>query len=112
MFVYVTHRSSHIIKLFRTSMEQSKAGASGGGQPKNKRQRGGPTGKNVVVLKSCDVTVRDDGTVFMPNTIELAQLKKEEIGQFKTDVQISSRMTDEDIKRIIVEKFPFLQCQR
>ena len=94
------------------SMEQSKAGASGEAQPKNKRQRGGPTGKNVVVLKSCDVIVRDDGTVSMPNTIELARLKKEENGQFKTDVQISSRMTDEDIKRIIVEKFPFLECQR
>ena len=93
------------------SMEQWKAGASGGAQPEI-RQRGGPTGKNVMVLKSCDVTVKDNGTVSMPNTIELAQLKKEEKGQFKKEVQISSSMTDEDIKRIIVKEFPFLECQR
>ena len=40
------------------------------------------TGKSVVVLKPCDVVERD-GTVFMPNTIEMAQLKKSEKGSLK-----------------------------
>ena len=69
------------------------------------------TGKSVVVLKPCDVVERD-GTVFMPNTIEMAQLKKAGKGQFKKNVQFSSKMTESDIKGILVEKFPFLNCQR
>ena len=70
-----------------------------------------PTEKNIVVLKSSDVTKRDE-LVFLPNTIEMAQLKKPEKGQFKTKVQISSKMTEVDIKNILVEKFPFLKHQR
>ena len=70
-----------------------------------------PTGKSVVVLKPCDVIVRN-GTVFMPNTIEMAQLKKSEKGQFKTNVQISSKMTEMEIKRILVQTFPYLESKR
>ena len=76
-----------------------------------KKEPGALTGKSVVVLKPCDVVERD-GTVFMPNTIEMAQLKKSEKGQFKTNVQISSKMTEMDIKRILVETFPFLANKR
>ena len=76
-----------------------------------KKEPGALTGKNVVVLKLCDV-VEKDGTVFMPNTIEMAQLKKLGKGQFKTNVQFSSKMTESEIKRILVEEFPFLKCQR
>ena len=64
-----------------------------------------------MVLKPCDVVERD-GTVFMPNTIEMAQLKKSEKGQFKTNVQISSKMTEMDIKRILVKTFPYLESKR
>ena len=76
-----------------------------------KKESGALTGKSVVVLKPCDVVERD-GTVFMPNTIEMAQLKKSEKGQFKTNVQISSKMNEMDIKRILVETFPFLTNKR
>ena len=76
-----------------------------------KKEPGALTGKSVVVLKPCDVVERD-GTVFMPNTIEMAQLKKSEKGQFKTNVQISSRMTESDIELILVETFPFLENKR
>ena len=69
------------------------------------------TGKSVVVLKPLDVVERD-GTVFMPNTIEMAQLKKSEKGQFKTNVQISSKMTEMDIRRILVKTFPYLESKR
>ena len=76
-----------------------------------KKDPGALTGKSVVVLKPCDVVERD-GTVFMPNTIEMAKLKKSEKGQFKTNVQISSKMTEMDIKRILVETFPYLESKR
>ena len=76
-----------------------------------KKEPGALTGKSVVVLKPFDVVERD-GTVFMPNTIEMAQLKKSEKGQFKTNVQISSKMNEMDIKRILVETFPFLTNKR
>ncbi|XP_073227617.1 uncharacterized protein [Porites lutea] len=76
-----------------------------------KKEPGALTGKSVVVLKPCDVVERD-GTVFMPNTIEMAQLKKSEKGQFKTNVQISSKMSESDIKLILVETFPFLENKR
>ena len=76
-----------------------------------KKEPGALTGKSVVVLKPCDVVERD-GTVFMPNTIEMAQLKKSEKGQFKTNVQISSKMTEMDIKKILVKTFPYLESKR
>ena len=78
---------------------------------REKKEPGALTGKSVVVLKPCDVVERD-GTVFMPNTIEMAHLKKSEKGQFKKNVQISSKMTEMDIKRILVETFPYLESKR
>ena len=94
-----------------TSMEQSRARASGVAPPKKKKEPGTLTGKSVVVLKPCDVIERD-GTVFMPNTIGMAQLKKAEKGQLKTNVQISSKMTEKDIRKTLVETFPFLRYRR
>ena len=76
-----------------------------------RKEPGAPTLKNIVVLKSNDVARRGDN-VFMPNTIEMAQLKKPGKGQFKTNVQISSVMEEKDIKRMLVEIFPFLEHQR
>ena len=64
-----------------------------------------------MVLKPCDVVVRNE-TVFMPNTIEMAQLKKTEKGQFKKNVPFSSKMTEMDVKKILVATFPCLDCQR
>ena len=76
-----------------------------------KKEPGTNTGKSVVVLKGSDVT-RRDGIVFMPNTIEMAKIKKKENGQFKTNVQFSSKMTSADIKGMLVGTFPFLQYHR
>ena len=76
-----------------------------------KKEPGAPTGKNVVVLKNNDVKEKD-GIVLMPNTIDMAQLKKSQRGQFKTNVQISSKMTERDIKEILEEAFPFLKNKR
>ena len=76
-----------------------------------KKEPGALTGKNLVALKRNDVKEKD-GIVFMPNTIEMAQLKKPEKGQFKTNVQISSKMSDIEIRKIIEESFPFLANKR
>ena len=78
---------------------------------RTKKDSGAPAGKSVVVLKSTNVTIRND-SVFMPNTIEMAQLKKKEKGQFLTNVQISSKMTQQDIKELLISLFPYLGDQR
>ena len=70
-----------------------------------------PVGKSVVVLKSSNVTIRND-SVFMPNTIEMAQLKKKEKGQFLTNVQVSRKMSEQDIKELLISVFPYLGDQR
>lgn len=71
-----------------------------------------PTKKSVRVLKQCDVKV-SDGTVLMPNEGEKAQLQKPEKGQFKTKVHIADEnMTEMDVKRLLVETFPFLENAR
>ena len=69
------------------------------------------TGKSVVVLRTRDVRVRND-FVFMPNTIEMAQLKKQSRGQFKRNVQISLQMTETDVKHTLMELFPILEGKR
>ena len=78
---------------------------------RKKKDSGAPAGKNVVVLKSCDVTIGHN-YVRMPNTIEMAQLKKKEKGQFVTNVQISSKMTQQDIRELLIRLFPYLGDQR
>ena len=78
---------------------------------RKKKDSGTPAKKSVVVLKSCDVTIGDN-YVGMPNTIEMAQLKKKERGQFLTNVQISSKMTQKDIRELLISLFPYLGDQR
>ena len=78
---------------------------------RKKKDSGTPVGKNVVVLKSCNVTLRNN-FVFMPNTIEMAQLKKKEEGQFLKNVQISSQMSQKDIRELLISSFPYLGDQR
>ena len=78
---------------------------------RKKKDPGAPAGKNVVVLKSSNVTIRNN-SVFMPNTIEMARLKKKEKGQFLTNVQISSKMSQQDIRELLISLFPYLGDQR
>ena len=78
---------------------------------KRMKKEPGITGKSVVVLRGRDVVVRS-GIAFMPNTIEMAQLKKREKGQFKTNVQFCSKMTEADVKKLLMDTFPYLENQR
>lgn len=65
---------------------------------RNQMRKSGTKGKNVVVLKSDDVDIKGP-RVFMPNTIEMANIKKPNKGQFETGIQISSTMTDADVEK-------------
>ena len=76
-----------------------------------KRDQSGVTGKNIVVLRSQDV-VRRGGVFFMPNTIEMACIKKPGMGQFKTNVEFSSIMSEDDVKERLERTFPLLTGQR
>ena len=77
-----------------------------------KRMKSGSvTGKSVVVLRHSDVTI-GLSSVLMPNTIEMAQLKKPLKGQFKRNVEFSSEMSELDVKRALTENFPILKDER
>ncbi|XP_068727274.1 uncharacterized protein [Montipora capricornis] len=76
-----------------------------------KRIKNSSGGKSVVVLKKGDVTIRKK-IVYMPNTIEMAQLKKLGRGQFRTQVPIDSGMTVEHIETLLKKFFPCLEGQR
>lgn len=52
--------------------------------------------KNVVVLLGCDVHKNDD-KVYMPNTKEMAQLKRPEREQFKTGIKLTWNMTEKNV---------------
>lgn len=88
---------------------------SSGEEPSPKRHKGDPDapkpGKSVVVLLDSDVTVRD-GHVFMPNTIEMAQLKKPDKGQYVGKLNFTSEMTEEDILEQLQLNFPILKDKR
>ena len=77
-----------------------------------KRMKSGSvTGKSVVVLRHSDVTI-GMSSVLMPNTIEMAQLKKPTKGQFKRDVRFSSEMSELDVRRALIQNFPILIDER
>ena len=76
---------------------------------RKKKDSGAPAGKSVMVLKSCDVTI-EDNYVRMPN--KMARLKKKKKKQFLTNVQISSKMTQKDIRELLISLFPYLGDQR
>ena len=78
---------------------------------RKKKDSGAPAGKNAVVLKCSDVIIKNS-SVFMPNTIEMARLKKKENCQFVTNVQISSKMSQQDIRELLISLFPYLGDQR
>lgn len=64
--------------------------------------------KNVLVLTGHDVR-KKDGKVYMPNTIEMAQLKKPERGRFKTKIKLLKTMTGKDVEAELRRQFPVLR---
>ena len=70
-----------------------------------------PFEKNVMVLKSSNVNIRNN-FVFMPDAIEMAQLIKKEKAQFVPNVLISTKMSQKDITELLISLFPYLGDQR
>lgn len=64
-----------------------------------------------MVLKSSDVFIRGDA-VLMPNTLEMARLRKPEKGQFKHNVKILQKMSETDVREMLIQIFPYLEHQR
>lgn len=64
--------------------------------------------KNVMVLLDCDVKSRD-GKFYMPITIEMAQLKKPERGQFRTEIKFTKTMTEKDVEEELRRHFSILR---
>lgn len=67
--------------------------------------------RNVTVLLATDVAKRND-QLFMPNTIEMAKIKKKEKGQYVSGIKFSSNMSEEEVKGRILSHFPNLKNQR
>lgn len=71
-------------------------------------------GQNVTVLLPGDVTIGETpDEVFIPDAKGRAALRKrEKPRQFITGIEFSSTMTEEDVEKILCEKFPFLRNKR
>ena len=98
-------------------MEHAKSGkkdASSGEEPDAKRYKRNPdapnpSGKSVVVLFDSDITEGENGQVFMPNTIKMAQIKKRGKGQYVGKINFTSEMTEKDVLEQLHLNFPILQ---
>ena len=60
--------------------------------------------RTVVLLKNDDCR-RNNGKVYMPTTIEMAQIKKPSRGQYKKNVQFSKTMDEDMVKHQLQEAF-------
>lgn len=87
---------------------------SSGEEPHPKRHKGDPItakGKSVVILLDADVK-KNKQEVSMPNTIEMAQIKKKEKGRFKTNISFTREMAERDVLGVLLQNFPFLRNKR
>lgn len=65
-----------------------------------------PKGSRTVILLKNDNYRRRNGQVYIPNTIEMAQIKKPIRGQYKKNVQFSKNMDEDMVKHQLQEAFP------
>ena len=65
-----------------------------------------PKGSRTVILLKKDDYRRKNGQVYIPNTIEMAQIKKPIRGQYKKNVQFSKNMDEDMVKHQLQEAFP------
>lgn len=89
--------------------------ASSGEGPNAKRCRRDPDApkpdKGVVVLLDSDVSVSLNGQVLLPNTIEMAMLKKPEKGQY-CRTNFTSQMTVKEVLSTLHSKFSIIKNKR
>ena len=73
-----------------------------------KKPKGSRT--TVVLLKNDDCP-RKDGKVYIPTTIEMAQIKKPIRGQYKKDVLFSRDMDEDAVKGQLEGAFPTFELK-
>lgn len=61
--------------------------------------------RTVILLKNDDYR-RQNGKVYLPTTIEMAQIKKPNRGQYKKNVLFSKNMDEDMVKCQLQEAFP------
>ena len=64
--------------------------------------------KNVMVLLDCNVH-KDGSETYMPDTKEMAWLKRSQPGQFKKDMKFTWDMTEEKVLKELRSHFPILR---
>ncbi|XP_078354152.1 uncharacterized protein LOC144638767 [Oculina patagonica] len=75
-----------------------------GAAVKVKRSQDDFYSKTVILLKKNDCQ-RSKDKVYIPNTIEMARIKKPNTGQYKTKVQFSKEMSEEMVKQKLQDTF-------
>ncbi|PFX19179.1 putative ubiquitin thioesterase [Stylophora pistillata] len=110
----VCMQTSPISFVIVLRMEQEERDALGRGElPTPKRLKTtDPYKKNVVVLLESDVRCVND-QVLMPNTMEMAWIHKHDKGQYKSNIEFTTEMTEMQVKERLLHDFPILRpCAR
>ena len=61
--------------------------------------------KNVTLLRFADCQ-RSNGSVLIPNTIEMARIRRPYTGQYRPNVQFSTNMSEQVVKQTLQNSFP------
>ena len=61
--------------------------------------------KNVILLKSEDCQ-RSNGSVLIPNTIEMARIRRPDTRQYRQNVQFSTNMSEQIVQQTLQNSFP------
>ena len=61
--------------------------------------------KNVILLRFEDFR-RSNGSVLIPNTIEMARIRRPDTGQYRPNVQFSTNMSEQVVKQTLQNSFP------
>ena len=61
--------------------------------------------KNVILLRFEDFQ-RSNGSVLIPTTIEMARIRRPDIGQYRPNVQLLTNMSEQVVKQTLQNSFP------
>ena len=61
--------------------------------------------RNVILLRLEDCQ-RSNGSVLIPNTIEIARIRMPDTGQYRPNVQFSTNMSEQVVKQTLQNSFP------
>ena len=61
--------------------------------------------RNVILLRLEDCQ-RSNGSVLIPNTIEMARIRMSDTGEYRQNVQFSTNMSEQIVKQTLQNSFP------